>query len=85
MNRVGHLRTNKTPVHNRICRSVFANGDDEDWLDIIGDAIDKKILPTDLYMKDLVAFNERGAAFQGTVKEFLKHELHSKQPKRRRG
>ncbi len=50
---------------------MFANGDDEDWLDIIGDAIDKKILPTDLYMKDLVAFNERGAAFQGTVKEVL--------------
>ena len=84
MNKVGYLRTNKTPIRNRICRSVFANGDDEDWSEIIGDAIDKGILPTDLYMKDLVAFNERGSAFQGTVKEFLASELRSKQPKRKR-
>ncbi len=84
MNKVGYLRTNKTPVRNRICRSVFANGDDEDWSQIIGDAIDKKILPTDLYMKDLVAFNERGSSCQGTVKEFIASELRSKQPKRKR-
>ena len=85
MNKVGYLRTNKTPVRNRICRSVFANGDDEDWSDIIGDAIGKGILPADLYMKDLVRFNERGSKFQGTVKEFLDHELRAQRPKKTRG
>jgi len=85
MNKVGYLRTNKTPVRNRICRSVFANGNDEDWSDVIGDAIDKGILPADLYMKDLVRFNERGSKFQGTVKEFLDHELRAQRPKKRRG
>ena len=84
MNKVGYLRTIKTPIRNRVCRSVFANGNDEDWSDIIGEAIDKGVLPTDLYMKDLVAFNERGSAFQGTVKEFLDNELRAKQPKRKR-
>ena len=39
LNKVGYLRTNKTPIRSRVCRSVFANGDDEDWSDIIGDAI----------------------------------------------
>ena len=85
LNKVGYLRTNKTPIRSRVCRSVFANGDDEDWSGIIGDAIDKGILPADLYMKDLVGFNERGSKFQGTVKEFLDHELRAKRPKKRRG
>ncbi len=84
MSKVGHLRTNKTPVRSRICRSVFANGDDEDWSAIIGDAIGKGILPEELYMRDLVSFNKRGSTFQGTVREFLANELRAKQPKRKR-
>lgn len=83
--KVGYLRTNKTPIKNRVCRSVYSNGTDEEWAQVIDSAVKQGSLPNEMYMKDIADFNQRGAAYGGTVKEFLASELRPKRTKRRRG
>ena len=70
-NRVIKLNPNKLPVMDRVARSALVNCTDDEWIEIIEAAQDRGILPGELWMTDLTAFNERAAAFTGTVREFL--------------
>jgi hypothetical protein len=54
-----------------VCRSVFTNGTDDEWNQIIEAATNQGLLPEELCLKDLIEFNERGSNFSGTVNQFL--------------
>jgi len=70
-NRVIKLKPNRVPVMDRIARSALVNCTDDEWLEIIEAAQGRGILPRELWMTDLTDFNQRAAAFTGTVREFL--------------
>ena len=61
----------RKPIWDRVCRSVFANGTDDEWNQIIEAATNQGLLPEELYLKDLIEFNEKGSNFSGTVNQFL--------------
>jgi len=72
MNKVGYLRTNKAPIWDRICRSVYANGDNDEWQEVIAEAMAQGILdPEAVYWCDIVEFNEAASHYAGTVNSFL--------------
>jgi hypothetical protein len=61
----------RKPIWDRVCRSVFTNGTDDEWNQIIEAATNQGLLPEELCLKDLIEFNERGSNFSGTVNQFL--------------
>lgn len=66
-----HPKSFRKPIWDRVCRSVFSNGTDDEWNQIVEAATAQGSLPEELYMKDLVEFNKKGSNFSGTVNQFL--------------
>jgi hypothetical protein len=70
--RVVKFDTRKVRIWDRVARSALVNCPDDDWQQVVSMAQHVGILPYELYMRDLAAFNEEAAKFQGSVSEFLK-------------
>lgn len=70
--RVVKFDTRRVRIWDRIARSALVNCSDDDWQQVISMAQHVGVLPYQLYMRDLVAFNERASKFEGSVSEFLK-------------
>ena len=70
--RVVKFDARRVRIWDRVARSALVNCSDDDWLQVISMAQHVGVLPYQLYMRDLVAFNERASQFDGTVTEFLK-------------
>lgn len=70
--RVVKFDTRKVRIWDRVARSALVNCSDDDWQQVVSMAQHIGILPYELYMRDLAAFNEEAAKFRGSVSEFLK-------------
>ena len=70
--RVVKFDNRRVRIWDRVARSALVNCSDDDWQQVVSMAQHVGILPYELYMRDLVAFNEEAAKFQGSVIEFLK-------------
>jgi hypothetical protein len=64
--------TRRVRIWDRVARSALVNCSDDDWQQVISMAQHVGALPYQLYMRDLVAFNERASQFDGSVSELLK-------------
>jgi hypothetical protein len=62
----------KVRIWDRTARSALVNCSDDDWQQVVGMAQHLGVLPYELYMRDLVAFNERASRYGGKVSDFLK-------------
>jgi hypothetical protein len=71
-NRVFKFDNRRVRIWERVSRSALVNCSDDDWQQVISMAQHVGVLPYQLYMRDLVAFNERAAKFNGSVSEFLR-------------
>ena len=69
-NRVVKMKPRKS-VWDRVARSALVLCSNEEWLEVIAEAQDRGIIPRETYFRDVIAFNERASAFDGTVREFL--------------
>ena len=76
--RVVQFDNRRLRIWDRVARSALVNCSDDDWQQVVSMAQHVGILPYHLYMRDLVAFNERAAKFDGSVSEFLKVRRKSK-------
>ena len=72
MERVVQFDTRKVRIWDRVARSALVNCSDDDWQQVVGMAQHLGVLPYELYMRDLVAFNERASRYGGKVSDFLK-------------
>jgi hypothetical protein len=70
--RVVKFDNRRVRIWDRVARSALVNCSDDDWQQVISMAQHVGALPYQLYMRDLVAFNERASQFDGSVSEFLK-------------
>ena len=73
-NRVVKIDTSKKDVMDRVCRSALVNCTDEEWHRVIDVAQEAGVLPEELFLSDIVTFNERAAGYGGTVKAFIDRE-----------
>lgn len=70
--RVVYFDNRRVRIWDRVARSALVNCSEDDWQQVISMAQHVGVLPYQLYMRDLVAFNKRASQFEGSVSEFLK-------------